>query len=108
MVRDLESDNEIRVTDIDGVVLVRITMSSAGRVARTMQRLFDDGLINLVNGIYSLESVIDGQLVDEIYWMTPSQARAVLQRFGATETIQALISDHLQAANDSIFVRDQI
>lgn len=67
MAEDLESSNEIRITDIDGAVLVRIPLPSGGRVARTVQRLLDDGLIDLATGIYSLEFVIDGQLVDEIF-----------------------------------------
>ena len=105
MAEDLESSSEIRITDIDGAALVRITLPSGGRVARTVQRLLDDGLIDLATGIYSLEFVIDGQLVDEIYWMTPNQARSVLRRFEASEAVLALISNFLPASNDPVFVR---
>lgn len=95
--------NEIRITDIDGRVLVWIALPFANKVTHSVQGLLDDGLIDPVAGIYSLEYTVDDELVDEIYWMTPDQARAVLQRFAAPAEILSLITDFLPAANDPLF-----
>jgi len=45
----------------------------------------------VATGIYSLEIVQNGQLVDELYWMEPGQARAVLESFGADRSALTLI-----------------
>lgn len=98
-----ELANEFRITDIDGVVLARIELPFAAVLSRRLDQLLAAGLLNAATGIYSLEIVKDGQLVDELYWMEPRQARAVLEAFGADRSALALIVDSIPAANDPCY-----
>jgi len=98
-----EPANEFRITDIDGVVLARIELPLAAVLSRRLDQLLAAGLLNAATGIYSLEIVKDGQLVDELYWMEPRQARAVLEAFGADRSALALIVDSVPAANDPCY-----
>lgn len=102
-----EPANELRITDIDGRPLVRIELPFAAMLNRRLNQLLAAGLLNAATGIYSLEIVEDGQLVDNLYWMEPAQARGVLKFFGADESYMAMISNHLPAANDPVAGQDE-
>jgi len=95
--------NEFRITDIDGRLMMRIELPFAAVLSRRLDQLLAAGLLNAATGIYSLEIVEDGQLVDNLYWMEPKQARAVLEAFGADDSALALIVDSIPAANDSCY-----